>query len=64
MNAQELRKQTKEELQDLLKEKKARLCQVRFSVKSRQARNHQEQNHIKKDVARILTVLKEKEVSN
>ncbi|MFO7806998.1 MAG: 50S ribosomal protein L29 [Candidatus Moraniibacteriota bacterium] len=60
MKAQELTNQTKEELQNLLSEKRALLCQTRFSVKSRQTKNHQNYKHLRRDIARILTVLNEK----
>ncbi|MFW5885022.1 MAG: 50S ribosomal protein L29 [Patescibacteria group bacterium] len=64
MKAQELRKQTEEELRNLLNEKKAYLCKAGFNIRSRQSKNHQEYKHLRKDIARILTILKEKEVSN
>jgi large subunit ribosomal protein L29 len=64
MKPQELTSQTKEELQDLLSEKRAKLCKARFGVRSKQTKNHRICRLLKRDIARILTILKEKELNN
>jgi len=58
MKATELRKKSKSELQKLLKGKRERLRQLRFDLASRKLKNHREIRAIKKDIARILTLLK------
>ena len=57
MKAQELRSKNKEELERLLQENRAELCQVRFDIKSNQTKDNQAQKRLKKDIARILTIL-------
>jgi len=57
MKAQELRSKNPEELQRLLQEKRVALCKARFDIKSNQVKDNQQQGHLKKDIARILTVL-------
>ncbi len=57
MKAQELRNKNPEELKRLLQEKRVELCKTRFDIKANQTRDNQSQKRIKKDVARILTIL-------
>lgn len=57
MNADELREQTEEQLEQLLKDKRAKLTQLRFDVSARQHKNHQEIKETKKEIARILTIM-------
>jgi len=59
MKAEELRKKSKLQLQKLLKEKRERLRQLRFDLASKKLKNYREIRQIKKDIARILTVLRE-----
>jgi len=59
MKAEELRKKSKLQLQKLLKEKRERLRQLRFDLVSKKLKNYREIRQIKKDIARILTVLRE-----
>jgi large subunit ribosomal protein L29 len=61
MRIQELRQKSKTELQKLLEEKRARLTQVCFDLAAGKIKNVREIREIKKDIARILTLLKEKE---
>jgi len=59
MKITELSQKPKNELQDLLSEKRERLRQLRFSISSGKVKNVREIRMIKKDIARILTILKE-----
>jgi len=59
MKAQELRSKKPEELERLVQEKRAELCQARFDVKANQTKDNQKQSRLKKEIARILTVLNE-----
>lgn len=58
MKVQELRKKTKSELQKLLRERRERLRQLRFDLASGKLKNYREIRQVKKDIARILTILK------
>lgn len=57
MKAQELRSKNPEELKRLLQEKRVELCKARFDIKANQTKDNQSQKKIKKDIARILTIL-------
>lgn len=59
MKANELRQRTKEELQKFLSEEREKLRQLRFDLASGKVKNIREIRKIKKDIARILTVLKD-----
>lgn len=61
MKTKEVREKSAEELNNILKEKQAELCQLRFEVKANQVQNHQQVKLLKRDIARILTILKEKQ---
>ena len=54
----ELSQKPKNELQTLLSEKRERLRQLRFNISSGKVKNVREIRMIKKDIARILTILK------
>jgi large subunit ribosomal protein L29 len=57
MKAKEMKEKSSEELKKILQEKRSILCQLRFGVKARQVKNHQQLKETKKDIARILTLL-------
>lgn len=57
MKAKEMKEKSSEELKKILQEKRSILCQLRFGVKARQVKNHQQLKETKRDVARILTLL-------
>lgn len=59
MKIQEIRKKTGEDLQKLLAELKENVRDLRFKIASKEIKNHQLMRRAKKDIARILTVLKE-----
>ncbi len=60
MKAQDLRKKDKRELNRFLAEKREKLRQLRFNLVSGKVKNIREIRHLKKDIARILTVLSTK----
>lgn len=61
MKAEELRKLSLEELQEKLRESKEELFNLRFQAATGQLDNTSRIREVKKDIARIFTVLKEKE---
>ncbi len=60
MKAKELRAMTNEELNDKLKELKAELFNLRFQLAINQLENPNKITETKRDIARVLTVLQEK----
>ncbi len=61
MKVQELQGKNSEELKRLLQEKRVELSRARFDIKANQIRDNQLQKRIKKDIARILTILNSRE---
>jgi large subunit ribosomal protein L29 len=59
MKISELKERPKEELQKILQENQEKLRQLRFDLSSGKVKNVREIRKIKKDIARILTLLKE-----
>lgn len=59
MKAKEVREKKSEELKNILQEKRIELCQLRFDVKANQVQNHQQLKTVRRDIARIETILKE-----
>jgi len=57
MQAKELRQKSKNELNSLLKEKREKLRGLRFDVSLKQSKNVRQIRNLRKDIARILTVL-------
>lgn len=64
MKAQEIRELTTEELESKLKELKTELFNLRFSHATNQLTNPMAINNTKKDIARVLTILKERQLSS
>ncbi|HEY4508868.1 MAG TPA: 50S ribosomal protein L29 [Candidatus Paceibacterota bacterium] len=60
MKIKEFTKKSTKELQTLLSEKRLALRTFRFSVAGSNTRNVKEGNALKKDIARILTLLNAK----
>jgi len=58
MKTKELKKQSKKDLEKILKEKKEHSRVLRFDLASGKIKNVQEIRETKKDIARILTMLK------
>ena len=59
MKSSELRQKSKSELQKLLQDNREKLRQLRFDLSSGKVKNVREIRMIKKDIARILTMLNE-----
>lgn len=53
----ELRQKPKKELQETLQEKRARVDELRFLLSQKKIKNVKEVASVKKDIARILTLL-------
>ncbi len=60
MKAVELREKTKEELKELIEGLQKRAEEFRFSVDRKKVKNTKELFYLRRDIARILTVLKDK----
>ena len=60
MKITEIRKKSKSELDKLLQESKKKIRALRFALASGKVKNVREIRKIKKDVARILTIMKHK----
>jgi len=63
MKITELRQKSKTELERMLKENRERLRQLRFDLASGKVKNVREIRNLKKEIARILTLLR-KEIIN
>ncbi len=61
MKIAELRKKSKEELQKILIDNRERLRQLRFDLSAGKVKNVKEVRTVKKEIAQILTLLKEKQ---
>jgi large subunit ribosomal protein L29 len=59
MNAKELRKKDTSELQESIMELKKKLSDIRFTVSGGGLKNTNEIKNIKKEIARMLTIIKE-----
>jgi len=58
MKIKELRQKSKVELKELLEEKRTRLAELRFLLHQKKVKNVKESAAVKKDIARILTLLR------
>ena len=59
MKISELRQKKNKELENMLREKHDRLCQMRFQLISGKVKNVKEVRNTRKEIARILTLLEE-----
>ncbi len=59
MKIEELRKKTKEELQNILRDDREKLRQLRFDLVAGKVKNVREIRKAKEEIARILTLLKQ-----
>lgn len=59
MKTKELRQKPKEEMKRIVLESKEKLRQLRFDLASGKVKNVREMHRLKKDIAKILTILKE-----
>ncbi len=62
MKASELRQYTDEELKRLLEDKKRQLMELRFQLSMNQLNNTSLLKQTKRDIARIKTILREREL--
>ncbi|MBU1167606.1 50S ribosomal protein L29 [Patescibacteria group bacterium] len=62
MELKELRQKTQPELQKLLAQRREDFREINFKISQRQYKNYQERGTVKKNIAQILTVMKEKEL--
>ena len=60
----DIRQKSVDELAKLLKEKKLHLFELKLKFKTQQITNPNEITQARRDISRILTIMKEKEVSN
>ena len=60
MNAKEIREMTPDELSAKLKELKSELFNLRFQHAINQLDNHHKIVDVKRDIARVMTILREK----
>ena len=61
MKAGEIKNKSKNELENLLLTKREDLRKFRFGTSSHKVKDVKAVNKVRKDIARILTILKEKE---
>ena len=64
MKASEMKKLSTAELETKLKDLKAELCNLRFQLAINQLDNPMRVSAVKKDIARVKTVLRENEINN
>jgi large subunit ribosomal protein L29 len=62
MKASEMRDKTQEELQKELNELKSELFKLRFQLVTNQLENPMKLKDVKKSIARVKTVMKEREI--
>lgn len=61
MKITEIRKKSDKDLHKILQELKEDVRSLRFRVASREVKNHQLLGQARKSIARVLTILKERE---
>lgn len=59
MKAQEIREKNSAEKEKLLAENRENVRKLRFEIASQQTKGHRAYRKLKKDIARILTVMRE-----
>ena len=59
MRVSELRQKPKTELKQILEEEREKLRQLRFNLAAGKVKNIRETRRIKKEIARVLTILNE-----
>ena len=60
MKAEELRKKDKKELEASIQDLRKKLSDIRFKLSSNKLKNVKEVSNIKKDIAKMMTVINEK----
>lgn len=61
MQAKDLKQKSKQELERLLRESRERLRGLRFDIQLKQFKNVRKIREVKKLIARLLTIIKQKE---
>lgn len=61
MKIQEIKELNIEQLKKLVDEKRTQAVKLRFDIATRQLKNHRQYRSLKTDIARILTVLKQRQ---
>jgi large subunit ribosomal protein L29 len=62
MKAEEIQEMPMAELQRKLEESKQELFNLRFQIATRKIKNHQRIPQVKRDIARMLTAIREREL--
>ncbi len=62
MNTEQLSSMTEADLRHSLEESRQELFNLRFQIATRKIKNHKRIPAVKKDIARIMTVLREREL--
>ena len=62
MKIEEIRALSKEELEKQLEASHKELFELRFRLSTRQLVNHREVHRVKKEIARLMTIMREKEL--
>jgi ribosomal protein L29 len=60
MKISEIRDMNSEQLKKLVQEKRTEAVKLKFDISARQLKNHRQYRKTKKDISKILTILKEK----
>ena len=58
MKIKELRQKPEKELRELLDEDRHKLGQLKFALASKKLKNHRQIRELRKEIARIITILK------
>ena len=61
MKGKDLQKKTSAELQKMVKDERTKLQQLRFDLPSGKVKNVREIRKLRRDIARVLTLLKQKQ---
>ncbi len=62
MKAEEINSMSESQLRTILEENRQELFNLRFQVATRKIKNHQRIPQVKKDIARIMTAMREREL--
>ena len=62
MNTEQLSSMSEADLRNTLEESRQELFNLRFQIATRKIKNHKRIPAVKKDIARIMTVLREREL--
>lgn len=60
MKIQEIKDMKDEQLKKLIEEKRTEAVKLRFDIAARQLKNHRQYRQLRKDIARALTILKQR----